>query len=69
MRNMMPRLRALCLPPNCSCLGHEQIPKRSRRFLDFFGSWDPTLALLHGGAVCHMAVSVGDDPYRRPVRW
>ncbi|GGC32450.1 membrane protein [Novosphingobium marinum] len=32
-------------------------PARVRGFLDFFGSWDPTLAFVMGGAVIIMAVA------------
>ncbi len=36
-------------------------------FLDFFGSWDPTLAFVMGGAILPMAVAWGLTRNREPL--
>ncbi|URD61113.1 YeeE/YedE family protein [Sphingomonas sp. KRR8] len=57
LRHLLPPLLSGALFGGGLTIGGMTDPARVRGFLDLFGSWDPTLAFVMGGAVIVMAIA------------
>ncbi|MEH6675501.1 MAG: DUF6691 family protein [Sulfitobacter sp.] len=66
MRNMIAALAGAFFGTGLYLSGMTDTQK-VQGFLDFFGSWDPTLAFVMGGAILPMAVAWAMTRTRRPV--